>query len=44
MDKFAGDMHLELLQSDTTIDELNLNAIWVDLDKGECSNQLKIHK
>lgn len=38
MDKFAGDMYLELNQPDTTIDELNLNAIWVDLDKGKFSN------
>jgi hypothetical protein len=35
MDKFAGDMYLELTQADTTVDELNLNAIWVDLDKGK---------
>ena len=33
MDKF-NDVYLEFNQNDSNIDEINLNAVWVDLDKG----------
>ncbi len=29
-----GDVYLDLNQNDTNIEDLNLNGIWVDLDKG----------
>ena len=29
-----GDVYLDLNQNETNIDDLNLNGIWVDLDKG----------
>ena len=34
MDKF-NDVYLEFNQNDSNIDDVNLNAVWVDLDKGE---------
>jgi hypothetical protein len=34
MDKF-NDVYLEFNQNDSNIDEINLNAVWVDLDKGK---------
>ena len=33
MDKF-NDVYLEFNQNDSNIDDVNLNAVWVDLDKG----------
>jgi len=30
-----GDVYLDLNQNETNIDDLNLNGIWVDLDKGK---------
>jgi hypothetical protein len=33
MDRF-NDVFLDLNQNDGNIDDLNLNALWVDLDKG----------
>jgi hypothetical protein len=33
MERF-NDVFLDINQNDTNIDELNLNALWVDLDKG----------
>lgn len=33
MEKF-GDIHFDFNQNDNQIEDLNLNAIWVDLDKG----------
>ena len=37
MDKF-NDVYLEFNQNDSNIDEINLNAVWVDLDKGKIYN------
>lgn len=33
MEKF-GDIYLDFNQNDNQIEDLNLNAVWVDLDKG----------
>ena len=30
-----GDVFLDFNQNDSNIDDPNLNAVWVDLDKGE---------
>ena len=38
MDKL-GDVYLDLNQNETNIEDLNLNGVWVDLDKG---NDLKL--
>ncbi len=40
MDKFAGDLYFDLNQTETSIEDLNLNAIWVDLDKGLLSDNI----
>ena len=29
-----GDVYLYLNQNDTNIDDLNLNAVWVEIDRG----------
>lgn len=29
-----GDVYIDLNQNEANIDDVNLNAIWVDLDKG----------
>ena len=34
MERF-NDVFLDINQSDINIDEFNLNALWVDLDKGK---------
>lgn len=34
MDKFSGDIYLDLSQTDTNLEDLNFNALWVDLEKG----------
>jgi hypothetical protein len=34
MEKF-GDIYLDFNQNENQIEDINLNAIWVDLDKGE---------
>ncbi len=40
-----GDVYLDFNQNETNIDDLNLNAVWVDLDKGtfkkKIANELK---
>lgn len=33
MDKF-GEVYLDFSQNDINIDDLNLNTLWVELDKG----------
>lgn len=33
MDKF-GELYLDFSQNDINIDDLNLNTLWVELDKG----------
>ena len=45
-----GDVYIDLNQNETNIDDVNLNAIWVDLDKGfnlnfnlKISNQLSLY-
>lgn len=35
MERF-GDLYLDLNQAETNIDDINLNAVWVELDKGYC--------
>ena len=35
-----GDFYLDLNQNETNIDDLNLNALWVDLDKGLLSDNI----
>ena len=34
MDKL-GDVYLDLNQNETNIDDINLNGVWVELDKGK---------
>jgi hypothetical protein len=38
MDKL-GDVYLDLNQNDTNIDDLNLNAVWVEIDRGILFNK-----
>ena len=39
MDKL-GDVYLDLNQNETNIDDLNLNGVWVELDKGLLSENI----
>ena len=36
-----GDVYLDFNQNESNIDDLNLNAVWVDLDKGTFKKKKK---